>query len=278
MTEHSDRAQELIAAALAGDLSPAEQQEFEALRAQDPSIDSTMAEFSSLVTGLRTAGHQWEEATPPPSLEQSVLSLAGDLSSDDGTPAEQPGGPVPDHETSSADASLHPALDEQSARSTSTRSRRRAAFALAAAGGAVLGGAVTVGVQQIMDTPPDGPPGTYGAVEDVAFDSQTPGVDLDASLIAHTWGTETVLEIDGLEPGESFTVVLISEAGEEYASGTFFGSEVLIECRMNAAVMRDEVARVEITAADGDLIAGADLPDAIDPEAEETETEAADAD
>lgn len=259
MNEHSDRAQELIAAALAGELSPAEQEEFDALRAEDPSIDQTVDEFSALVAGLTSAGRQWEEATPPPTLDHAVLSLSA------GAPAE---GTAPQERAALRSAPAAPA-----ARSSTTGRRWGARFALAAAGGAVLGGALTLGVQQMLEAPPDGPPGTYGAVEEVTFDSQTPGVDLDANLIAHTWGTETVLEIDGLEPGESFTVVLVSEEGEEFASGTFLGSEVLIECRMNAAIMRDEVARVEITAADGDLIAGADLPDAIDPEAEDPDSE-----
>lgn len=82
----------------------------------------------------------------------------------------------------------------------------------------------------------------------------------------HEGRTETVLEVEGLEPGDSFTVVLVAEDGQEFASGTFFGSEVLIECRMNAAIMRDEVERVEITGDDGGLIAQAELPEAIDPE------------
>lgn len=270
MPDHSDRAQELIAAALAGEMTPAEQDELDALRADDPSIDDTLEEFSFVVTGLKSVGHQWQEATPPPSLEQSVLSLSGDTSV--GQRADANSHAATDH----AESPAQPVPETQSSEPTRKPGRRRAAFALAAAGGAVLGGAVTIGVQETMQAPPDGPPGTYGAVEEVSFESQTAGVDLDASLIAHTWGTETVLEIDGLEPGESFTVVLLSEEGEEFASGTFLGSEVLIECRMNAAIMRDEVTRVEITAADGDLIAGANLPDAIDPEAEDTQTEAAD--
>ena len=146
------------------------------------------------------------------------------------------------------------------------RRPRRSLFALVAAGCVVAGAGGTLAVQQVTGAPPDGPPGTYGAVEDVAFAVQPSGVAVDGSLIAHTWGTETVLEIEGLQPGETFVVVLVAEDGEEFASGTFFGSEVLIDCRMNAAVMRDEVDRVEITADDGEIIARAQLPEAIDPE------------
>lgn len=244
MTDHDDRTQELIAAAAAGDLTDAEREEFDALRAQDPGIDQTLHEFSALLPGIQAAARHWEEGSPSADLEQAVLQLphTESLSSAHQTPA------------ASADSS---------------RRRRRAGFALAAAGCVIAGGGGTLAVQHLLDAPPEGPPGTYGAVEEVSFEGEPTGVSVDGSLIAHTWGTETVLEIDGLDAEESFAVILVAEDGQEFASGTFFGSELLIECRMNAAIMRDEVTRVEIAAEDGDLIARADLPEAIDPESED---------
>ena len=50
-------------------------------------------------------------------------------------------------------------------------------------------------------------------------------------------------------------------------SGAFLGSEVLIQCRLNADVMRDDATRLEILGPEGDIVGAADLPDAIDPEA-----------
>ena len=76
-----------------------------------------------------------------------------------------------------------------------------------------------------------------------------------------------------MESGESFAVVLVADDGEKFASGTFFGSEVLIECRMNAAVMRDDVGLVQITGDDGEVSAEAELPAAIDPETEDGQAE-----
>lgn len=43
--------------------------------------------------------------------------------------------------------------------------------------------------------------------------------------MAHTWGTETILEVDGAPLGQTFAVVLLSEDGEELTSGTFVGTE-----------------------------------------------------
>lgn len=245
MTDHDDRTQELIAAAAAGDLTAAEREEFDALRAQDPSIDQTLQEFSAMLPGIQRAAHHWQEGTPSADLEQAVLQLP--------------------HTEGSSEAR------EAQAVSADSRRRRRAGFALAAAGCVIAGGGMTLVIQHLLDAPPEGPPGTYGAVEEVSFDGEPTGVTVDGSLIAHTWGTETVLEIDGLDAEESFSVILVAEDGQEFASGTFFGSELLIECRMNAAIMRDEVTRVEIAAEDGDLIARADLPEAIDPENEDPE-------
>lgn len=168
-----------------------------------------------------------------------------------------------------AEQSAAPAVvvDDESRTPESPRggSGLRTKLTLAAVGCVIAGAGGTLVVQQIIDSPPDGPPGTYGAVEEASFVTEPAEVDIDGALVAHTWGTETVLEMEGLEPGVSFSVVLVADDGEEFSSGTFFGSEVLIECRMNAAIMRDDVDRVEITTDDGDLIAQADLPEAIDP-------------
>ena len=81
-----------------------------------------------------------------------------------------------------------------------------------------------------------------------------------ASLIAHTWGTETVLTVDGLAQGAAFTVVVVGEDGAEYESGTFLGSSVPIDCRLNAAVLREDVAAVAIRSLEGGQIAVAEVP------------------
>lgn len=229
MPEQFNRREELIAAAAAGDLSPGEHEEFEALCAEDPSARQELRDLTELLPSLRDAASQWQEQQPSAELGESVRHIP------------------------------HRGVR-----------RRRAVLAAAVAASLIAGSAITLGIQHLIEAPPDGPPGTYGVVEEVAFAGEPIDVDIDGALIAHTWGTETVLEIEGLEPGESFAVVLVSEEGDRYESGTFLGSDILIECRMNAAVMRDEVSSLEITDDVGEVVVSAELPAAIDPEADDS--------
>lgn len=260
MTEFSRRAEELIAAAVAQDLSPQEQIELDALRSQDPSVDAELRDFMALLPELRSSALQWQEDDPPHRLGVTI----SELTQDEGTAAVR--GAAVDGALREAETST-PHGNENTVERLQPKGRWKA-FSLVAVGCLMAGAGGTIAIQHVIDSPPEGPAGTYGAVEEINFTGEPEEVTVEASLIAHTWGTETVLEIDGLEPGESFSVVLVAEDGQEYASGTFLGSELLIECRMNAAVMRDQVERVEITAVDGNVITSAELPEAIDPEAD----------
>lgn len=131
---------------------------------------------------------------------------------------------------------------------------------MAAATLLVVGGVAGALVQEARDAPPTGPPGTLGAREEITF-TGAPSTSIEASLVAHTWGTETILEVDGAPLGQTFAVVLLSEDGEELTSGTFFGTEQTVLCRMNAAVLRPDVAEVMIEAADGSVLASSVVPD-----------------
>ena len=57
-------------------------------------------------------------------------------------------------------------------------------------------------------------------------------------------------------------MVLVTVAGDSLSSGSFLGSTVAIDCEMNAAVMREAVASVEIQDASGTVVAKAQLPSA----------------
>lgn len=232
MTDPHDRRAELIAAHLADELTTQEHQELESLRIADPSIQQELDSMSDILGLLRNSVPNWSEEEPPATLEPAVRAIP------------------------------HASRGTEDSR----RSRSPMLMLAAAAACFVAGAAVVLGAQAVLDSPPDGPPGTYGAVEPVTFTAAPDSVDVEGALIAHTWGTETVLEIDGMPVGENFTVVLVSEAGQEFESGAFIGSEVPVECRLNAAVMRDEVVRVEIVDPNGERVMSADLPDAIDPE------------
>lgn len=111
-------------------------------------------------------------------------------------------------------------------------SSRRAADLVAAASGSR---------PRFLDAPPEGPPGTLGAIEQITFADVPAGTTVDASLVAHTWGTETLLEIEGAALGETFEVLLVDHDGARYGSGSFIGTEATVVCAMNAAVHRTPV-------------------------------------
>jgi len=234
------RRDELIAAALADDLSPAEAAEFAALRAEDPGIDAELAELAALTARLadlpepdgRAGGAGWVDLEPSAELRRRVAGIAG---------ADAPVTPLP-------------------ARSTRRPSRRTLLTALGAAACLAVGAGAGALVATPRDGHVDGPPGTLGAVEPVAFAGAPSGVEVDGDVVAHTWGTETLLTVTGLPAGDPFTVVVVGDDGREYESGTFLGTDVEIDCSLNAGVLREDVAAVEIRGADGADIAVAEVP------------------
>ncbi|WP_156155518.1 hypothetical protein [Frigoribacterium sp. MEB024] len=230
------RRDELTAAALADDLSPSERVEFDALRAADPSIDAELASLGVVVGGLSDFG-RWDDVAPSDGLRERVDAV-GRVGDD----------PAVSH------------IGPHVATARSGRGRRPLLIAVAAAACLAIGAGGGVLLATPRDTVVAGPAGTLGAVEHVDFVGQPAGVDLDGDLVAHTWGTETVLSIDGLPTGSAFTVVVVGDDGREYESGAFLGSDVRVDCRLNAAVLRSDVASVEIRAADGHDIAVASVP------------------
>ncbi|WKK72312.1 hypothetical protein Q0F99_04795 [Rathayibacter oskolensis] len=168
-----DRRGELIAAALAGELSPAERAEFDLLRAADPSIDRELASFGVVLADLRTVG-RWDEVAPSEDLRRRIQTLAGVA-------------PV---------------------------ARGRGALMIGAAAACLALGAVGgAGLYLLGDRPVVGAPGDLGAVETIAFDGAPEGIEVDGSLIAHTWGTETILRASGFTVGESYDLVLVTDEG-----------------------------------------------------------------
>ena len=250
----SDRRAELIAAALASDLSPDEAVELDALRVVDPTVDDEIASLGGVVARLGPVG-TWQDAPADARLRDRVESaVARDEAGLGDDRAEEvsvaPGAPAP--LPGSASASVVPLRPR--------RTRRVALTVLGAAACVAIG----VGGGVLAATPRDahvaGPPGTLGAVEHVAFAGEPSGVAVDGDLVAHTWGTETVLTVDGLPIGQAFSVVVVDDTGAEHESGAFLGTDVTIDCRMNAAVLREHVVAVEVRGADGVEIATASVP------------------
>ncbi len=132
------------------------------------------------------------------------------------------------------------------------RSRRLRRSAVASAAAALL---IAIGSFALVPKI-TGPP-----LEPVAFSEAPAGVEAEASLIDHTWGTETILVVSGLEDGETYSLTLRDEEGEAVPSGAFIGTgDKPIECRMNAALLREEATGLEVRTSGGDLVLEADLP------------------
>lgn len=141
---------------------------------------------------------------------------------------------------------------------------RTAALAVAACLLLVVGGVAGALVRGALDERARpavvvGPPGTLGAVEQVSTRTSD-GVGATASVVAHTWGTETELDLSGLERGRTYQVVVVDDAGRAVVAGTVLGTGGAIDCTMNAAVLREDASRVQVLAPDGTAVVDAELP------------------
>jgi len=128
-------------------------------------------------------------------------------------------------------------------------------FLAAAAAGAVAAGLIVGVAVSALDDDPVAPP-----TEEVALALVPPGIDADATLVNHTWGTEINLVVTGLPAGEEFTVTIQDEAGSPVPAGTFVGvAEGPIVCKLNAAVLRRDARSFEVTRPDGAVVIRSDL-------------------
>ncbi|SNT43442.1 hypothetical protein [Rhodococcoides kyotonense] len=224
MSADAGRRAELIAAAVADDLTDAERAELRAMAAADPTVDTEIDQYRRVAARMSDASVSlpWAEVGPSDSLRERVLG--------------------PD---------------------TTTRRTGGRPFLWAAAAsvaGIAVGAASVLGIGAATDRPVTGPPGTLGAFEEIAFTGVPSGIDIEGGLVAHTWGTETVLEMEGVPDRGAYEVFVLEQSGAARASGTFLGSSVTIDCRMNAAVLRENVSGIEIRASDGSVLAAAAVP------------------
>ncbi len=247
MTSSENRLAELLGAAAAGQLSHGEAAELDALCAEDP---GARAERDALLQlSARLDGVSWEDVVVPPHLEHSIAAAMA--------------GPETDLRSGGALGAGTQHGDDAERAGGVRRARRwpRRLGILAAAVALVAAGSVaTLGLQALDDDRPAGPPGQLGAYEQVSFAPETDSADVQADLVAHTWGTEAVLVVDGLEDGAAYEVSFVDEAGREVSAGAFLGSDVTIDCRMNAAVLREDVRTLQIAGPDGSIVRTAALP------------------
>lgn len=249
MDDRDDRVAELIAAAAAGELSADEAAELDALRRVHPGIDAEIADLSALVVRMDAAEVTWSDVAPEPSLRDRIVTgVAAEEQATPHMPADAP-----------ADA---PAPARAPAPRAITR-RRPARWVSAVVGAAAcvgVGVALGLVVPAALSTTASGPPGTLGAVEHIDVRDEQAGTAIDADLVAHTWGTEAVLDATGLDVGATYSIVFVGTDGSEFSAGEMLGSPVEIHCRVNAAVLREDVARLEIRDASGASVAAAEVP------------------
>ncbi len=229
MRTPDDRWAELAAAALAGELTPAEEAEFDDLRRSDPARAAEYADLEGLAGRLRQGDVGWVAPRDGGELFGRIESALG--------------GGAPGSTT------------------TAQKRPRRWVTPVAAAACLVVGVAIGAnGAGLLGPGVPSGPPGTLGAVERVAVRDDLEGVDVSAELVAHTWGTEAYLEATGLDVGATYELVFVGVDGAEFSAGEVLGSEVPIVCRMNAAVLRGDAVRIELRGTGEAVVAHAELP------------------
>jgi hypothetical protein len=249
----------LISAALTGDLTTSERAELDLLRADDPTIDEEIRDLTDVLERTIGTVEDWDASVPSESLRDTILAMERDWDTNvDNVDSDSDGESDRDDDSSRAPRSTREDAASVSAEVVPLR-RRPWLVALGAAACIAIGAG---GMQPREPSPPAGPPGTLGAMEEIAFTGEPTGVSVDGTVVAHTWGTETILSITGLTEADPYDVVLVTVDGDSLNSGSFLGSSVPIDCQMNAAVMRAAVASVEIQDASGTVVASADLPTA----------------
>lgn len=249
MQNSDDRVSELIAAAVAGELSPADAVELDGLRRTHPWIDEEIASFRGLVARLDASEAAWTDVpddadhTSEHALRDRITAA---IAAEESAPIIRPSTSAP--------------VPLVAAPRRPPRTRRWVGAMLGAAACIGLGIGVGVLLPAAFSAPPTGPPGTLGAVEHVDLRDESVDTVIDADLVAHTWGTEAVVDATGLDVGATYAIVFIGTDGAEFSAGAMLGSPVAIHCRVNAAVLREDVARLEIRDASGDAVATADVP------------------
>jgi hypothetical protein len=81
-----------------------------------------------------------------------------------------------------------------------------------------------------------------------------------SALINHTWGTELLLDLQGLTTGATYDVVYDATAGEVTAGSLLAVADVVMKCRFNAAAVRADLRAIEVRGSDGSVALRAELP------------------
>lgn len=230
MSTSAGRREQLLAAAATDALHDDEREELETLLRTDPTARTELAALRRDAGRLRAwdgePGTGWVDVDPSATLAARVARAGGE-------------------------------------RARPARRARRAGLVVAAALLVAAGSGGTFAVQSWRaDGPVEGPPGTLGAVEPLDLqrgDSSRPAA-VRAAFVAHTWGTEAVLDVERTRPGAVYAVYVVDQRGREVQAGGFLGSRQEVHCSVNAPVMRGDVAGLRIVDATGATVASARVP------------------
>ncbi|WP_047866375.1 anti-sigma factor family protein [Rubrobacter aplysinae] len=227
---------ELLGAYALGHLEGEEERELQSHLAHCESCRKEAEELGQVAATLvqdRDSAHPEVEhtldQTPPPALEDRVVAVAtGKRAGENDHPRHRHHG----------------------------RRRRLSAPSLIAASVAVVLLAVA-GIWAIPTAPEE--PG-LGDVEPISFTTEPQGISADGEVVAHTWGTEVILEMEGLEEDERYTVEVLGEDGTRASAGTLIGdAEQPVECNLNGAVLRENAEAVSVRDSGGALVLRSDL-------------------
>lgn len=139
------------------------------------------------------------------------------------------------------------------------RPGRRRAQLLGVAAAVVMAAGVGGVVGRASAPEPAEPPLEAVAVRAVDDGGAAPAI-ASSDLIAHTWGVELVLEGRGFVAGEVYRASFRTDDGRWQPAGQFLGTgERPLLCRLQSAVLRDDVDAVRITDAEGRVVARARL-------------------
>jgi len=121
---------------------------------------------------------------------------------------------------------------------------------------ASLAGAAGYAVRALTeDEAPAGPP-----TEALRLATVPEGVNADAALINHTWGTELLLDVAGLPAERDYDVTFVDAAGAPVSAGSFRGvADVVMKCRFNAATLRADLRSIAVTETGGAEVLRVDL-------------------
>ena len=146
-------------------------------------------------------------------------------------------------------AALRAAAEQLSGGSVTPMPARSPRRRMLLTGGIAAGvGGLAGYVARDLPTPAEPPAAPVEAISLQASD----GVTATGGLINHTWGTELLLDVSGLEAGTTYVLDYRLADGSTVAAGSLLGvADVVMKCRFNAAPLRADVRRIVLRDPDG---------------------------